>query len=110
MKKTGIILVTLAALASPAVAVAVAADGASVERGKELFSSAKLGTSGKSCATCHPDGKNLESAAAYDEAQLAEIVNQCIKKPLKGNALDPGSTEMKSLIMYLRTFARPGRK
>lgn len=106
MKKAGTILVTLVALASPA----VAADGPSVERGKELFSSAELGTSGKSCAACHPDGKKLESAAAYDEEQLAGIVNQCIKKPLQGKVLDPGSTEMKSLIMYIRTFAKPGMK
>ena len=50
--------------------------------------------------------KKLEAAAGYDEEQLGEIINQCITKPLKGKALDPAATDMKSLIMYLRTFAR----
>lgn len=106
MKKVGITVGTLATLAS----LAMAADGPSIERGKELFSSTKLGTNGKSCADCHPAGKKLEAAAAYDERELGGIINQCIKKPLMGHTLDSGSAEMKSLIMYIRTFAASGRK
>jgi cytochrome c len=45
-------------------------------------------------------------AAGYAEGELAGIINACIEKPLKGTALDPASGEMKSLIMYIRTFAR----
>lgn len=106
MKKTWITMGTVAALAS----LATAADGPSVERGKELFYGAKLGTNGESCAGCHPGGSRLEKAAAYDEERLGEIINQCIKKPLMGSGLDPDSTEMKSLIMYIRTFAVGGKK
>ncbi len=75
------------------------------ERGRELFESEKLGTTGKSCATCHPGGKKLEWAATYEEEKLAGIVNKCIKGPLKGKQLDPASPEMKSLIAYIKSLA-----
>ena len=106
MKIVAITVVMLAALAT----TAVAADQPSVARGKELFESTRLGTSGKSCAGCHPGGKMLEAAAGYDGEQLGEIINQCITKPLKGKALDPAGPDMKSLIMYLRTFAKHDSK
>ena len=104
MKKTGMTIVLLVALTVPA----VAADQPSLARGKELFESVTLGTSGKSCAGCHPGGKKLEAVAGYDEEQLGEIINQCITKPLRGRALEPAAPDMKSLIMYLRTFAKRG--
>jgi mono/diheme cytochrome c family protein len=90
----------LVALAAPAIAI----DVPSMERGKELFTSTQLGTNGTSCAACHQDGKGLEGVAEYDDAQLGKIVNQCITKPLKGKALDPASSDLKSLVMYLKTF------
>ena len=106
MKIAAITVVMLAALA----AQALAADQPSAARGRELFESIQLGTSGKSCASCHQGGKKLEAAAGYDEGQLGEIINQCITNPLKGKALDPAAPDMKSLIMYLRTFARHDSK
>lgn len=102
MKKMGITLVMVAAIASSAVA-----GGPSTERGKELFTSTTLGTNGKSCVSCHPDGKKLAEAATYDTEQLEKIVNQCIKKALKGKALKPAAHDMKSLILYIKTFAVP---
>jgi cytochrome c553 len=102
MKKLLITLGMLTVLAS----LAEAADTPSLERGRELFSSTRLGTNGKSCASCHPHGNRLVQAAGYAEGELAGIINACIEKPLKGTALDPASGEMKSLIMYIRTFAR----
>ena len=104
MKRTGIALCMLAAAS-----LAMAADGASPARGKELFTSKQLGTNGKSCNTCHPDGKGLEKAAAYDEGELATIINQCIKNPLKGKELASASTEMKSLILYVMSLAPSAR-
>lgn len=102
MRKLAITVGMLTMLASPA-----AADVPSLERGKELFSSTRLGTNGKSCASCHPGGSRLERAAGYAEGELAGIINACIKKPLKGTTLDPASVEMKSLIIYIGTFAKP---
>jgi cytochrome c peroxidase len=104
MKTAGMIFLIPALSAS----LALAADP-SMERGKELFNGTTLGTNGKSCATCHQEGKRLESVVTYEEGELADIVNRCIEKPLKGKAIDPASTDMKSLIMYIRSFADAGK-
>jgi len=100
MKRIGISL-SILAVAS----LALAGNGASAGKGKELFTGKKLGTNGKSCSTCHPDGKGLKKAAAYDDEELGSIINQCITNPLKGKALDPTSTEMKSLVLYIKSLA-----
>jgi hypothetical protein len=84
--------------------VASADGGPSIERGKVLFNSTTLGTNGKSCAGCRPDGKGLEEAAVYDEKRLAKISIQCIVKALNGKALADGSPELTSLVMYLKSF------
>jgi cytochrome c len=81
-----------------------AAAAPSVERGRELFNSTSLGTNGKSCASCHKDGSGLDLATANNGADLAGIVNQCIRKPLKGKGLPDDSSDMKSLVMYLRAL------
>ncbi len=104
MKNAGLILCMPALFASLALAA-----GPSLERGKELFNNKELGTNGKSCATCHAGGKKLEKAAAYDEGELADIINNCIARTLKGKQMDTDSDDMKSLIMYIRTFAAAGR-
>lgn len=59
MNRIGISLSVLAVAS-----LALAGDGASPGRGKELFNGNKLGTNGKSCGTCHSGGKGLEKAAA----------------------------------------------
>lgn len=87
----------------------VAAELPSLEKGKLLFDSEKLGTSGKSCATCHQDGSRLKGAATAADDDLADIINQCIAGPLKGKKLDTGSVEMKSLVLYLKKLAASGK-
>ena len=101
MKKAGMVLFLVVAAAS----WGWAAEQPSLKRGEELFNSTQLGTSGKSCASCHSGGKKLEEVAGYKDDELAGIVNQCIMKPLKGKPLAADSTDLKSLIMYLKTFA-----
>ncbi len=86
---------------------AFAGEGGSLERGKELYESTKLGTNGKSCASCHPGGRKLEWAATYDETKLSVTANRCIVKALQGKALAADSDDLKSLVMYLKTFAGP---
>ena len=90
-------------------ATTLAAEEPSEERGKELFESVKLGTNGKSCATCHPGGRKLEWAATYEDEKLAAIINSCIGKALKGKPLPTDADSMKSMLMYIKTFAGPGR-
>ena len=99
-------LCTLAVTAS----LATAAGAPSIERGKELFGSTNLGTDGKSCSTCHSQGKGLVDAAGYDEVRLENIINQCIKKALKGAGFARDSAELKSLVMYVQTLANAAKK
>lgn len=101
MKEAGMVLFLVVAAAS----WGWAAEQPSLKRGEELFNSTQLGTSGKSCASCHSGGKKLEEVAGYKDDELAGIVNQCIMKPLKGKPLAADSTDLKSLIMYLKSFA-----
>lgn len=80
------------------------ADGAA--RGKALFNDTRLGnnTSGNSCNTCHPDGSGLEKAAGKPTADIAKVVNQCIRKALKGEPVDPESQDMKDIVAYIKTL------
>jgi hypothetical protein len=71
------------------------ADLPSPEKGKKLFTSQQLGTSGKSCATCHKDNKELSGVATTSDADLAGTINRCITGPLKGKPLAPETSDMK---------------
>ena len=81
----------------------------SIERGKVLFSGPELGSSGRSCADCHPGGKGLDETARYSDVELAAIVDRCIGKALEGKPLGTDVDDMKSLIMYLRALAGPAK-
>lgn len=81
----------------------------SLERGEKLFTSQQLGTSGKSCATCHKDNKGFSEVATTSDADLADTINRCITGPLKGQPLDPETSDMKSLVLYLKSFAGTGK-
>jgi cytochrome c peroxidase len=84
------------------VSIAFAVEHASIEKGKALFNDPKLGTTGKSCNTCHADGKNIQKAGAMNN--LEDIVNGCITHSIHGKALDPQSIEMQSLILYIKSL------
>ena len=77
---------------------------ASAEKGMVLFNDSNLGTSGKSCSSCHPDGQGIEMAG--DKENLTDIINTCISGPLKGQALDTESIEMQSLVLYIKSLAK----
>jgi cytochrome c5 len=84
------------------------------ERGKALFNDVKLGggTEGRSCNTCHPDGKGLLGVGdkiswknpGGEFKTLEEAVNICIVMALKGKALDVKSDQMTDLVSYLKTL------
>lgn len=73
-------------------------------KGKVLFTNTTLGngTAGKSCNSCHPDGKGLEKAG--DRKDLPKVINSCIENALKGKVIDPNSAEMVSLIAYIKSL------
>jgi cytochrome c553 len=83
--------------------VFAASHEAIIEKGKALFNEPKLGTVGKSCNTCHKNGKNMEKAAAKKD--LEATINNCITGALKGKALDAKSAEMQSLVLYIKSVA-----
>jgi cytochrome c len=111
-------------LAAPETAE-VAVEG-NVQNGLALFTSTNLGTTGKSCESCHPNGGTEGMAGDMPtkpltgvkdrypgvfmmldpekEVTLAEVVNFCITKPLKGEPLAEDSQEMKDLVAYLESL------
>jgi len=82
--------------------VFAASHEATIDKGKALFNDPKLGTVGKSCNTCHKDGKGMEKAAAKKD--LEDTVNACITGALKGKELDVKSVEMQSLLLFMKSL------
>jgi len=110
LRNIALIAITLLVASS----LAFATHPTPIDRGKALFNNPKLGngTAGKSCNTCHPDGKGLEGVAAKKEWKppggeyktLEQAVNICIEMALKGKALDVKSKQMKDLVSYLKSL------
>ena len=83
-------------------------------KGKMVFNDINFGagTSGKSCNSCHPDGKMLEKSGEKKEFNimgqkqnsLEEAVNVCIEMALKGKAIDPKSDDMVNIVAYIKAF------
>jgi cytochrome c peroxidase len=87
-----------------------------IEKGKALFNDPKLGTTGGTCNTCHPDGKGLEKAGLHSKKEwknpggvwlnLEDANNVCIMMAVKGKTIDPRSKEMIDLTAYIRSLAK----
>lgn len=85
-----------------------------VEKGKALFNDVNFGsgTSGKSCNSCHLNGKGLEMSGEKKEFNimgkkqnsLEEAVNFCIKMALKGKAIDSESEDMLNIVAYIKSL------
>jgi len=99
-------LLLVASLLALLPAAAAATEGPTRSMGEALFASAELGSNGKSCADCHPQGKGLEELGAYDDGSLKEMVNFCIRDALAGRMFAPGSQELESMLLYLRSLTR----
>ncbi len=93
-------------------------------RGLELFKDAGLGTTGKSCESCHPNG-GQEGVKTKDmttkplsgvkdrypgtfamtpdkgDVTLAQVVNACLTGPMGGKALAEDGKDMKDILAYL---------
>ena len=84
-------------------------------KGKALFNDTTFAgaATGKSCNSCHPDGRGLEKSGDRHEfsimgktqSSLEEAVNICIEKALKGKAIDPASEEMQDIIAYITSLS-----
>ncbi len=110
MKILKIALLSIMALGL-VISFAFAAD---VARGKALFNDVKFagGTAGKSCNSCHPNGKGLENSGEKREFSimgkkqmgLEEAVNFCIVNANKGKAIEPKSEQMKNIVAYIKSL------
>jgi cytochrome c len=102
MKKT-CLTIGLILLVSASANVGMSSD-ATVAKGKELFNNPGLGGSANqsSCGSCHPDGRGLKNAGSKEN--LTDMINMCIERPLKGQALDAASPEMKALQLYIKSL------
>ncbi len=86
------------------------------KKGRELWTSASLGTNGVACAQCHPNAANThpETYPKFQKqlgkvAQLWEMVNWCIRNPLQGQPLAADDPKMTALLSYI-AFERRGVK
>jgi cytochrome c len=114
VKKMKILKVVLLSMIAVGLVFSSAFAAGNVEKGKALLNDPKLGggTAGKSCNSCHPDGKGLEKAADKKEFNLggkkqkglAEAINFCIENANKGKALDPKSDQMKDIVAYIKSL------
>lgn len=78
----------------------------SLSLGKTLFESTELGTTGKSCQNCHPQGKGLDMIGDFNDEELKDIINACLRDALGGKMISLESQEMVALHDYVRTFEK----
>jgi len=87
-----------------------------VQRGRELWTSAELGTNGVACAQCHPNAANTHPET-YPKFQkqlgrviaLREMFNWCLQQPLEGQPLALDDPDMVAMEAYA-TWERRGVK
>jgi cytochrome c len=83
-----------------------------VQKGRELWVSADLGTNGVACAQCHPNAANTHPET-YPKFQqqlgrvvaLRDMINWCLQQPLEGEPLkldDPRLVAMEAYATYER--------
>uniref|UniRef100_UPI004057046D c-type cytochrome n=1 Tax=Candidatus Electrothrix sp. TaxID=2170559 RepID=UPI004057046D len=94
-----------------------AAWAGNAENGKTLFESPTFGggTSGKTCTSCHAAGEKLSadlferethSVMGKKMGSVADIVNMCIKMPLKGKGIKTDSKKMKDILAYMQSLIK----
>lgn len=87
-----------------------------VKKGREVFTNPKLGTNEVTCAQCHPNAANTHPET-YPKFQqqlgevvpLWEMINWCIRNPLKGESLQANDPRMVALQAYIH-YERRGVK
>ncbi|RMG69001.1 MAG: hypothetical protein D6710_09425 [Nitrospirae bacterium] len=99
-----------------ALSVAVAFAAGDIAKGKALFKDTSLGTNGKSCNTCHPDGSGINGQKGSYKimnnklATVEDAVNFCIEKALRGKPLPKDSQKMKDIVSYIKILDGKKRK
>ena len=101
--KRGVLICLILAFAA---ATAYSGD---VKKGEVIFNDSSLGTNGKSCNSCHANGKGIDAGKKTFEIlgtkqeSMEGAVNFCIEMALSGTALEKNSEKMNDLVSYLKT-------
>lgn len=85
---------------------AQATEAPTLSLGKALFESTELGTKGRGCVTCHEQGKGLEMIGDFNDSELKDIINACLRDALGGKLISTESQEMEALLVYVRSFQK----
>ncbi len=79
-----------------------------VKKGARLWNDTRLGTSGISCASCHPNGALLTSKPwpkhvkmTMDIVTLDQMINFCMMNPMKAKPLAWNSQKLTALAAYV---------
>jgi cytochrome c len=102
MNKSFVVISLLLLLGGPA----FANEAPSLSLGKTLFESVDLGTTGKSCQSCHAQGKGLDMIGDFNDEELKDIINACLRDALGGKLISTDSQEMEALHAYVRKFQK----
>jgi cytochrome c len=83
------------------------------KQGRELWTSAEIGTNGVVCAQCHPNAANThpETYPKFQKqlgrvASMWEMVNWCLINPLEGEAMAADDPRMTAMIAYIHAERR----
>lgn len=85
---------------------AFAIEAPSLSLGKTLFESVELGSKGRSCAACHPQGKGLDMTGDFNDTELKDIINACLRDAVGAEMISPEAQEMNALMAYVRSFQK----
>ena len=102
MKKAVILLSMFLAIGTSVYAT----EGPAISLGKTLFETTELGTKNRSCSSCHPNGKGLEKTGDFNDNELSDIINACLRDALGAEMLSPASQEMEALLTYVRSLQK----
>jgi len=83
-----------------------ATEAPTLNLGKALFESTELGTKGRGCVTCHAQGKGLELIGDFNDTELKDIINACLRDAVGAKMISPEAQEMEALLGYVRGFQK----
>ena len=81
-----------------------ATEAPTMELGKTLFESTELGSKGRACVTCHAQGKGLDLIGDFNDMELKDIINACLRDAMGAKLISTESQEMEALLVYVRGF------
>ena len=85
---------------------AQATEAPTLSLGKALFESTELGSQGRGCVTCHEQGKGLEMVGDFNDSELKDIINACLRDAMGGQLMSTESQELEALRIYVRSFQK----